>query len=253
MQDHKETCNQWASKGVFVMKYLKRFNDIDINYIHSDKHIHSSWTDGEGTVLQITERAEELGLNHIAITEHVREDSTYFSDYLDEIEDARKQRHVDILSGFEAKISNFSGDIDVSQYALGKADIKIASVHRFPMGRKLFYSKQFEKRICQEIELELSIQALKKGGFNILGHPGGMSLIAYSEFPLDYFEEIIVECVRCNVAFEVNSFYHMSVMEEFRPLLEENNPFVSIGSDAHEIDDIGSSINIFKEKMGFNG
>ena len=231
------------------MKYLKTFNDIGLDYIYSDKHIHSHWTDGEGTVLQIAKRADELCLNHIAITEHMRADSKYLSQYLDEIREANKQCKVDILSGFEAKICNFCGDIDVPHNALKKTEIKIASVHRFPFGRRLYYPQQFEKKICQEIELELSMCALRKGGFNILGHSGGMSLRAYNEFPLGFFEEIIAECKRCNIAFELNSLYHLSVLDDLIALLKKHNPFVSIGSEAHKIDEVGNCINILKEKV----
>ena len=82
--------------------------------------------------------------------------------------------------------------------------------------------------------------ALEKGKFNVLGHPGGMSLLTYKEFPLDFFEELISGCKKNNIAFELNSSYHLSVLRDLKILLRKYDVFVSLGSDAHKTRDIGS-------------
>lgn len=225
-------------------RYFKRLADFDTDDIYIDNHIHSSWTDGEGSVKEIAQRAEEAGLRQIAIAEHVRKDSAYFSRYCVEIEQLRRETGIDILIGFEAKIKNLQGDIDVADEVRRRAQIKIASVHRFPIGRKLYLPQEFKKEICQEIELELSIAAIKARQCNVLGHPGGMSLRAYGEFPLNFFEETIMACKKYNVAFELNSSYHLTVLEELKTLLKRHDIFVSIGSDAHTLDKIGSSLGV---------
>lgn len=229
-----------------LMRFFERFNNITLDYTHTDKHIHSNWTDGKGSILQIAKKADETGLICIAITEHVRANSTYFSNYIDEIRQVNKKFRVKILTGLEARVCNFSGNIDVPRGALNKAQIKIASVHRFSMGNRLYYPEQFDKRICQEIELELSVSALKKRRFNVLGHPGGMSLGVYKEFPTSFFEEIIIQCKKNEIAFELNSRYHSPVLKYLKPLLKKHNPFVSIGSDAHRVQEVGKCVNILK-------
>ena len=68
------------------------------------------------------------------------------------------------------------GNIDVKPEVVQEADIAILSVHRYPLGSKLYNASEFKKNIAQEIELELSLAGLKKGGFNVLGHPGGIAV-----------------------------------------------------------------------------
>lgn len=230
------------------MRYFEHFNNIGLDYAYTDKHMHSNWTDGKGSILQMAKKADEVGLSCIAITEHIRADSSYFSKYIDEIKRVNKKCRVKILTGFEARVCNFNGDIDISKDALNKAQIRIASVHRFSMGGRLYYPEQFYKKMCQEIEMELAVSAVKKGRFNVLGHPGGMSLGAYGEFPVCFFEEIIVQCKKHEIAFELNSRYHSSVLKHLKPLLKKHDPFVSIGSDAHVVQEVGRCVNMLNNK-----
>jgi len=224
------------------MEIFRRFCDIDSNFMRFDQHIHSIWGDGKAGIQQIIDKAERMGLKQIAITEHVRSESTYFNKYKREIARESAKTPVRVLLGIEARIKNFSGDVDMPKELVKKVKIRIASVHRFPFGRKLFYPDQFNKKICQEIELELAVAFLNKGGCNVLGHPGGMSLRFYKEFQLNYFEEIIAACKKNGIAFELNSAYHLPVLAQLKVLLRRHNPLVSLGSDAHDIKDIGNWI-----------
>jgi len=224
------------------MKMFSRFNDIDRDFMRSDQHIHSVWGDGKANIRQIIDKAEQVGLKQIAITEHVRSESTYFNKYKREIARGSAKTPIRVLLGLEARIKNFSGDIDIPKELVKKVKIMIASVHRFPFGRKLFYPDQFSKKICQEIELELAAACINKGSCNVLGHPGGMSLRFHKEFPLSYFEEIIAACRKNGIAFELNSAYHLPVLAQLKTLLKKHNPLVSLGSDAHDIKDIGNWI-----------
>jgi len=231
-----------TNKSKDEMFEFKTFNAIDEEYLHTDKHIHTTWGDGRSSVAELIAQAERIGLKQIAFTEHIRSESTYFPRYLKEIESTRSYCDIDILVGFEAKIMNFSGAVDVSKSVIKKANIKIASVHRFPLGRKLVDPSKLSKGICQEIELELAIAAIKKRECNVLGHAGGMSLKSHNEFPADFFEEIIIECKKNDVAFDLNSFYHMPVIDNLKKMLRIHNPYVSFGSDAHHVNDLGGWI-----------
>ena len=122
----------------------------------------------------------------------------------------------------------------------------IASVHRFPIGQRLYSASEFKSNISQEIELELSLAALNMGGFNVLGHPGGMSLAVHNEFNQSFFEEIIVLCSKKNIAFDLNGRYHCNQLHVLLPLLEKYNPYISIGTDSHSIKSIGCWNNILK-------
>lgn len=218
---------------------FKRYSELDADYILSDMHMHSTWTDGIGTIEQNVLKAKEIGLKRIAATDHIRSDSTYFLNYRDEILGLREELSFDIYVGFEAKVNSFDGALDVSKENLLLSEISICSVHRFPIGRRLIPAKSFSAEISQEIELELSIAAINNAEFSVMGHPGGMSLRAHGQFKKEYFEEIIIACKKNDVAFDFNASYHQGVKDDLKDLFRIHNPLISIGSDAHKLENIG--------------
>ena len=220
---------------------FKTYRQIDADYILSDMHMHSTWTDGQGTIEQNILKAKEIGLKRISATDHIRHDSTYFRDYSNEIKELRDKLNFEIYIGFEAKVNDFSGKLDVSEENLQLSEISICSVHRFPIGRKLIPAKAFNQENAQEIELELSIAAIKRGGFSVMGHPGGMSLRAHNQFKKEYFEEIIIACKKQNIAFDFNASYHQEVRSDLVDLFKIHDPLISIGSDAHRPEFIGNA------------
>lgn len=220
------------------MNYFKRIRDLNVSDFYTDLHIHSTWSDGINSIHEIVQQSKLKKLSTIAITDHIRNESTYFNDYYNEIKKMKVDGIV-ILTGFEVKIKNFQGEVDVSPAVSNKAEVQIASVHRFPLGRKLFSPDKFNKPICQEIELELSIACIRKQQMRVLGHPGGMSIKAFHEFPIAFFREIIIECAHNDIVFELNSAYHAEIYKELMPILEEYNPYLSFATDAHTIKEIG--------------
>lgn len=229
------------------ISFFPRFNELTFNDTHVDFHLHSTWTDGKESVSEIIDTSKKHNLHAIAITDHIRKESTYFDDYEIEIDAFNDKNTMNIYKGFEAKVSNFAGDIDVEERVARKADIAIVSVHRFPLGNKLYNASEFSKNVAQEIELELSLAALKSGGFNVLGHPGGMSLTYFHEFPIEFFEKIIISCVENNIAFDFNGRYHIKQKEILYPLLKKYNPHVSIGTDSHSVSKMGKWNKILEE------
>jgi len=213
---------------------FKEYSKIDADYVLSDMHMHSTWTDGQGSIEENISQAKILGLKRISATDHIRSDSTYFDDYAKEIRSLREKLNFEIYIGFEAKVNNFQGHLDVSDKDLKNSEVSICSVHRFPIGTKLIPAKAFNESTAQEIELELSLAAINKGGFSVMGHPGGMSIRAHNIFKKEYFEEI-------NIAFDFNASYHQECKNELKELFKIHDPLISIGSDAHRIEFIGNA------------
>ena len=203
--------------------------------------MHSTWTDGVGSIEENILAARKKGLNQIAATDHIRHTSTYFEGYSEEIRALRERLDFPVYIGFEAKVNDFQGTIDVSDADLQRSELSICSVHRYPIGKKLIPAKAFSSQVSQEIELELTIAALSRGGFSVMGHPGGMSLRTHNEFNMEYFEEIIDACQKNGIAFDFNSSYHQDVKQDLVELFKKYDPLISIGSDAHHPDLIGNA------------
>jgi putative hydrolase len=229
-----------------IAKILKKFSEIDANYYRFDFHMHSTWTDGKNSIAEMLEQAKEMKMNTIAITDHIRTTSTYYPEYAKEIR-ALPSKDVKVLVGFEARIKNFKGELDVAEDVRKDADVRIGSVHRFPFAGKLFEAKLFSKEAAFGIELDLCLAGLEHGGFDILGHPAGMCLKAFDEFPIEYFEQIIIACKKNNIAFEVSVAYHSKMYQDLLPLLEKHDPLVIFSSDAHAKENLGKWNLILKK------
>ena len=111
-------------------KIFKRMREFDSYNSKIDMHMHTNWTDGKNSLFQMIDQANINKMNMIAITDHIRKESDYFWDYISEINKVKNKYHMRIYSGFEAKILDVYGNIDISNVAVDMADIIVASVHR---------------------------------------------------------------------------------------------------------------------------
>ena len=217
-----------------------KMRDLDAYNSRMDFHMHTNWTDGDNTVSEMINQSEMNGLTGIAITDHIRRESDYYPDYIESIKKNAHYTKVNVLCGFEAKILNSMGDIDIPERAYNQADIVVASVHRIPWGEKYISPKEIEYKELIDIELELALSVIYNKKVNVIGHSGGMSISVYGAFPEEYFERIIAECEKQNVAFEFNYKYHSKYENVLKELLYKYNPYVSLGSDAHTLDRISN-------------
>lgn len=217
---------------------LKHYRNIDELYKKTDYHMHTTYTDGKNSMLEMFSQAVKNNLTAIAFTDHVRENSEYLTEYLSEIDILKKEASIKIYKGIEARIKNFTGDLGYPIKFKDDLDLIIASVHRFSINNKIFSPDNFSHEIATEIELCLTLAAIRRKGFHILGHCGGMSIHYFNSFPVQYFEEVIKECAYYNIAFEVNDRYHNLYKNELFNLLYKYNPLVTFGSDAHNVNAI---------------
>src|SRR5262245_306389 len=83
--------------------------------LKEDYHVHTNFNDHSPSnlsVRNVIKAADQIGLDTIALTEHVRKSSKWIPDYLDAIDKAKANKpRVKIITGFEAKILE-NGTID---------------------------------------------------------------------------------------------------------------------------------------------
>src|ERR1700720_357527 len=97
-----------------------------------DYHIHTTFSDGKNSVDEIAKFCKKLGLQEIAITDHVRKNLTYnFSDLLTDIKHAEKKYGIKIWRGAEARMLP-DGQLDISDEVLKRTDFVIGSIHTWP-------------------------------------------------------------------------------------------------------------------------
>mgnify|MGYP001272122578 CR=1 FL=1 len=81
-------------------------------YPKVDLHVHTKWTDGENTVSEMYNEAENKSLEAIFFSEHSRKESgKWFFDFCEEINKLPPKTCIPIV-GTEVKVLNLNGDLD---------------------------------------------------------------------------------------------------------------------------------------------
>ncbi|MDA8087537.1 MAG: PHP domain-containing protein [Nitrospiraceae bacterium] len=107
--------------------------------------MHTTYTDGSGTVEDYFEYASLHGYESIVFTEHVRMNMSYdFDAFLEDIKAARQKfPWIMALAGAEAKILP-GGLLDIPDNVSSKIEVICIACHSFP-GNIRLYEKSFQK------------------------------------------------------------------------------------------------------------
>lgn len=226
-----------------------RYSEITPEWVNREMHLHTDYTDGEPGIADVIRQAESLGLAEIAFTEHVRADSTWFPEFAGEVRRCASESGVRVLVGAEVRIKDFDGSLDITPEIREHCDIVLASVHRFPGSNgKPRSFRDVPRGEFAGVEYRLARGFLRRGGADVLAHPGGVSLRQIGVFPDEYFRSLMSECRDTGVAIEISSSY-LRDLPRFLQLLDEIDPLVSIGSDAHKLDEMGICKRMVSEQL----
>ena len=201
------------------MKIWKRY----INYLNNGEwHIHTNYTDGNNSIVEYCQKATEKGIPLLAFTEHVRKELGYdFNAFLDEIEKAREEFDLIILSGCEAKVLP-NGELDVERWILKEVDYPIFAFHSFPKDIDLYIS-------CLK-------EILMNGHINTWAHPG----VFLAKYGLKLAENDEIEIFKLmrkhDVLFEINRKYKV-ISNTWLDLAEKYGVNKVNGNDIHSLDD----------------
>ena len=231
------------------MDFLKslKFNSID--YIAPyDFHLHTAWTDGANSTREMYDQAILCGLEAILFSEHVRKTSAeWFGAFVDEIHSLPRSS-CQALVGMETKVEDYEGNIDCTSTMIAKSDLVIASVHRFPgkKGDSPIEFDQITSEAAVEVEYRLAMAVLDNPAVHILGHPFGMCYSRYKiNPPENKIRALIKKAAEKEIAFEVNCRYHQNPWSLVK-WCQEEGVNISLGSDAHKIQEVGRIIRVLK-------
>jgi DNA polymerase (family 10) len=160
-------------------------------------HSHSTWSDGESSLLEMARAAQSLGFRYLTVTEHSQAAS--YARGLSP-EDLRRQwEEIDeinaqlpgfrLLKGMEADILE-DGELDLPRELLEKLEVVIASIHV----RHGMDEGQMTQRVLKALDHPRTL---------ILGHPTGRLLLSRDPYALD-MEAVFTRAAERGVAIEVN-------------------------------------------------
>lgn len=200
---------------------------VELREILADLHVHTDWSDGKMSLLEVVEAARARGLRYVAITDHMR-----FAQAIPGLspDDLRRQieeiqrlneslKDFRLLCGVEANIAR-DGTVDVPRDLLSQIDLVIASVHtHFRLSKK-----EMTERLVRAVEDE---------GVDVLGHPTGRLIGERPAYEVDW-DEVFRRAAKAGTALEVNANPQRLDLpaDLIRRALEYGVKFI-LGTDAH--------------------
>lgn len=197
-----------------------------ITEARSDLHLHTKWSDGRDSILEMTNAAEAIGIKTIAITDHGKAlamaggiKSEQLADYLLDIENAKSKSKIRILKGIEANIAK-DGSLDYTQSELKLFDWVIASIH-----------SAFE--LSREDQTARLIKVIENPEVDVIGHPTGEDYGSRGPMDIDW-EKAFEACVKNKVALELNAIdSRIGIASELLWSAKKLGVKFSLGSDSH--------------------
>ncbi len=192
-------------------------------------HVHTTYSDGAASLRQMAERAREMGMEYIGISDHSR--AAFYAHGL-RVEDVQRQhREIDelnkemapfrILKGTECDILN-DGSLDYDEATLATFDFVIASIHS-------------NLRMDEEQATQRLLKAIRNPATCILGHPTGRLLLSRPGYPVR-MEEILDACAEQGVAIEINANpYRLDLDWHWVPPALERGVKLMVNPDAHSL------------------
>ena len=236
----------------------------------SDMHVHTEATapyqQGDSNLAPYHERGASAALDFMGISDHYHyfwQKTRYVRAQRAAI-DAAKFTSPTMYLGVEQTILSKSGRIGIRDSGLEGLDYVILAIHWMPVGGRLGH-EEIEAAVATPQRLEKLIaiakQYYKRAMTNprlarvpkIIGHPFNFLLPQHANAPgvIDALDWLCKTCAEHQVAYEINKDVlprdlssidpaHDATWKALAIALDDNKPPVSIGSDAHKLDNIGT-------------
>jgi DNA polymerase (family 10) len=207
---------------------------VELGDIRGDLHVHTDWSDGKATVLEMGEAALALGYEYLAICDHTR--NVRVVPGLD-ADDVRRQGEeiaaanellapFRILRAIECDILP-DGSLDLPDDVLGELEWVQASVHA---GQRASATEMTKR----------TIEAMRHPAVRCLSHPMGRIINHRPENALD-LERVFEVALETGIAVEVNGLAPRLDLRDVhvRAAVDAGVPIVC-STDAHSVRGLGN-------------
>ncbi len=205
---------------------------IELADIRGDLHLHTSWSDGSHSIVQMAHRAQALGREYIAIADHSQSLGVARGLTLDRLAEQRREiaavdaqlGGIRLLSSVELDIKS-DGTLDYPDEVLAGFDFVTASIHSG--------FQQPGERLTQRV-----IAAMRSPHVDAIGHLTGRVLGRRDALDMDV-EAILRLAAETDTAMEINAWPNRLDLHEgyARPAKELGVKLV-INTDSHADDQL---------------
>lgn len=204
---------------------------IEQGDIKGDMHLHTTESDGSGSLAEMAQAAMERGYEYIVVTDHSRAvaiahglDEARALKQIEEIDAfngllRKKKKKFTVLKGTEVDIMA-DGSLDHPESLLRKFDCVVASVHSH-------FDMELDKMT------DRIVKAISSGLVNIVGHPTGRLIGQRPPYKVD-MEKVLEAAKKNGVAMEVNSYPDRLDLNDLHcSLAREMGVRLAISTDSH--------------------
>ena len=213
---------------------------VEAKDIRGDLHVHSIWSDGRASIIELAQAARSMGYEYIALSDHSpsvgiaggigREKMEEKIEAVAEANDSLEG--ITVLMGAEVDIKA-DGSLDYPDDLLERMDVVVASVH--------MAQQQKERTITGRL-----ISAIENENVDIIGHPTGRIINQREPSDMD-FHAVLKAAAKTGTALEINAHpSRLDLNDVNARAAKEMGVQMSINSDAH---DAGQLLNM---KYGIN-
>ena len=212
----------------------RRARLVELADLRGTFHVHTTFSDGRNTVLEMLNAAKERGLEYVGLSDH--SPAAHYAGGLSEQRLREQWREIDrcvkevvplrVFRGTEADILP-DGSMDYGERVLSKFDFVIASIHsRFNMPKD-----EMTERI---------LRALDDPHVTFLGHITGRKLLSRDGYTVD-FDRIFERCAARGVIMEINGNPNRLDLDwRHVPRALSFGVRFSINPDAHSVREYGA-------------
>ena len=196
--------------------------------IRGDLHVHSSWSDGRSSIIELAHAALSLGYEYIAFSDHSPSVGIAggigigkMEEKIEAVAEANESLDgITVLMGAEVDIKA-DGGLDYPDDLLERIDVVVASVH--------MAQQQKERTITGRL-----ISAIENENVDIIGHPTGRIINQREASDVD-LQTVLEAAARTGTALEINAHpSRLDLNDVNARAAKEMGVRLCINSDAHD-------------------
>jgi putative hydrolase len=217
--------------------------------LRQDRHVHSRFSDGEGTLAQNIAAAEALGLQELTCVDHVRVSTDWVPAYVEAVHAARGSTDVKLGCGIEAKLLDTDGTLDLPPEFEG-IDAIYAADHQVPLADGPHHPRQIRTEIENGARTAASVieaivtstaAAARRYPNVVVAHLFSvLPKIGLTEDDVDpeLVQRLATACAESGAWVEISERWQCPSAQTLRPFLDHGVTVV-VSTDSHRSDTIG--------------
>ena len=214
-----------------------------------DMHVHSTFSDGRGSVAENIAVAASRGLTRFCCVDHVREDTMWVPAFVAEVARCSLGRSMSVYAGIEAKILDDEGTLDAPP-EVDWVDFVYAADHQVPwrggcrkpqdVRRDVQLGKVTRIRVIETL-VEATARVLERYDRVVLAHLFSVLpkvTISEDEVPLTLIDALASVAARRKASIEIDERWRCPSPRVVSRFLRAGVP-VLLSTDSHRPEDIG--------------